>query len=123
MPEAKQDARPVSAALWPTKGLFLRAKEAGELDEILGGKDGDRLRSVCARGSFVRRNIAGAVSVGERFFDWEATGSKFGTMVGRLKPQAEIYKLIGGAAAKHGHAAEILLDCEEFRAAAEKVSK
>jgi hypothetical protein len=119
-----EDPRPVSAVLYPTKGLLVAAKRAGELDRILGGRDGDRIRSVCLRGQFVRPRVPGAASVGERFFDWEKTGSKFSTEVGRLKPEAEVRAVLAGV--EHvdekgqelpGLKAETAFHVEEFREA------
>ena len=121
--EVNTEKRPVSALLYPTTGLLNRAKEAGELDELLG--PGEKGRSVCGRGAFVRRCLPGHHLLGERFFDWSGPVGKFGAMVGRLKPERQVQAVIAGvkmdgAKPKQitGLKIEVAMGVEDFRKAA-----
>lgn len=96
-------SEPVCAVLYPDDQFAEESIAAGELEKLLGvpvgrGKLGLQGTS---RGKMYKLILPGHESLGDRFLDWQPVdGSPAHALLGRLKPQAEVEKLVMGRAAE-----------------------
>ena len=96
MPEKETPAQRVSALRYPDHGFMAAALDDGEVKSLLGAGRGKVVFSACEFGRIVRLRLPGCLNAVERFFDWTASkSSKHGAQLGRLKPAAEIGKVVG----------------------------